>query len=41
MEEAVKKPRRIFTPRQKYEMLKEIERYPTLTSICWYTSVVR
>ena len=30
MEEALKKPRRIFTPRQKYEMLKEIERRPTL-----------
>ena len=30
MEEVVKKPRRIFTPHQKYEMLKEIERYPTL-----------
>ena len=30
MEEAVKKPRRIFTPRQKYEMLKEIEQHPTL-----------
>lgn len=30
MEEVLKKPRRIFTPQQKYEMLKEIERYPTL-----------
>ena len=30
MEEAVKKPRRIFTPHQKYEMLKEIEQHPTL-----------
>lgn len=30
MEEVLKKPRRIFTPHQKYEMLKEIERYPTL-----------
>lgn len=30
MEEAVKKPRRIFTPQQKYAMLKEIERQPTL-----------
>jgi len=30
MEEVVKKPRRIFTPQQKYEMLKEIERAPTL-----------
>ena len=30
MEEVVKKPRRIFTPHQKYEMLKEIERHPTL-----------
>ena len=30
MEERVKKPRRIFTPHQKYEMLKEIERHPTL-----------
>ena len=30
MEEALKKPRRIFTPEQKYEMLKEIERRPTL-----------
>ena len=30
MEEAVKKPRWIFTPHQKYEMLKEIERHPTL-----------
>jgi len=29
MDEA-KKPRRIFTPQQKYEMLKEIERRPTL-----------
>ena len=30
MEEAVKKPRRIFTPHQKYEMLKEINRSPTI-----------
>ena len=30
MEEAVKKPRRIFTPHQKYEMLKQIEQHPTL-----------
>ena len=30
MEEAVKKPRRIFTPHQKYEMLKEIDRSPTI-----------
>ena len=30
MEEAVKKPRRIFTPHQKYEILKEIEQCPTL-----------
>lgn len=30
MEEAVRKTRRIFTPQQKYEMLKEIERCPTL-----------
>jgi transposase-like protein len=26
----VKKPRRIFTPQQKFEMLKEIERAPTI-----------
>jgi transposase-like protein len=29
MDEA-KKPRRIFTPQQKFEMLKEIERSPTI-----------
>jgi len=29
MDEA-KKPRRIFTPQQKFEMLKEIERAPTI-----------
>jgi transposase-like protein len=28
--DAVKKPRRIFTPQQKFEMLKEIERTPTI-----------
>ena len=30
MDEVMKKPRRIFTPQQKYEMLKEIERTPTI-----------
>jgi len=30
MDEVMKKPRRIFTPQQKYEMLQEIERLPTI-----------
>lgn len=30
MEEILKKTRRIFTPQQKYEMIKDIERHPTL-----------
>ena len=30
MEETVKKPRRIFTPQQKFEMLEEIKQQPTI-----------
>jgi transposase-like protein len=28
--EQIKRSRRIFSPQQKYEMLKDVERYPTL-----------
>ena len=30
MEGAVKKPRRIFTPQQKFEMLEDIKQQPTI-----------
>ena len=30
MEEVVKKPRRIFTPQQKFEMLEDIKQQPTI-----------
>lgn len=30
MNDKVKKPNRIFTPEQKYEILKDIEKYPTV-----------
>ncbi len=30
MNDKVKRPNRIFTPEQKYEILKDIEKYPTV-----------
>ena len=30
MNETSQKPKRVFTPEQKYEILKDIEKYPTI-----------